>query len=301
MFSAETEKLITEAARRAGLHPAALLALVEVETGGRVHATVGGRRAPLIRFEGHYFDRRLSPQERQRAREEGLAAPSAGVIRNPPGQAARWRMLERAARIDRRAAYESTSWGMGQVMGAHWAWLGYGSVEALVEEARSGPRGQLDLMLRYIEKAGLMEALRRRDWPALARGYNGPGYARNGYHLKLSLAYRRHARGPAARRAGSRQAPPLRRGDRGPAVQRLQTMLTALGHPLATDGVFGPRTRQALMRFQREHGLSADGIAGPETLGRMREAMPLSGLRRIVGTVLSALRRGARRLWRRGV
>ncbi|MFC6489135.1 N-acetylmuramidase domain-containing protein, partial [Nitratireductor sp. GCM10026969] len=84
MFSAETEKLIIEAAQNAGLAPATLLALVEVESGGRTHAVVRGRREPLIRFEGHYFDRRLSPEARQRAREEGLAAPKAGVVRNPP-------------------------------------------------------------------------------------------------------------------------------------------------------------------------------------------------------------------------
>jgi hypothetical protein len=43
-------------------------------------------------------------------------------------------------------------------MGAHWAWLGFDSVDALVEEARSGAAGQARLMARYIEKAGLAEA-----------------------------------------------------------------------------------------------------------------------------------------------
>ncbi|MFC6489540.1 N-acetylmuramidase domain-containing protein, partial [Nitratireductor sp. GCM10026969] len=204
---------------------------------------------------------------------------------------------ERAARIDRQAAYESTSWGVGQVMGAHWSWLGYESAEALVEEARSGPRGQLALMLRYIEKEDLTGALRRREWSAFARGYNGPNYAKNNYHLRLSLAHRRHARRLAAHDRESAPTRTLRRGARGPEVEHLQTMLKGLGYPLVVDGVFGPQTQDAVMRFQREQGLAVDGIAGPATRERMQEAMPLGGLYHTAGAVLSALWRGMSRLW----
>lgn len=186
----ETKRLtIAEVARTLKVEPAALAAVVEVESGGRVQALVEGKPEPLIRFEGHYFDRRLAGDRRERARKEGLAAPQAGVIHNPASQAARWQMLRQAAEIDCKAAYESTSWGVGQVMGAHWAWLGYPSVDALVEEAREGLAGQLRLMARYIEKAGLAEALRAHDWAAFARGYNGPAYRRNRYDTKLAAAY----------------------------------------------------------------------------------------------------------------
>lgn len=295
MFSPEATELITKAARHAGLHPAALMAVIEVETSGKMHAVVRGRREPLIRFEGHYFDRRLSPQDRKRAREEGLAAPSAGAVRNPPGQTARWRMLERAVEIDRRAAYESTSWGVGQVMGAHWAWLGYESVDALVAQARSGPAGQIDLMLRYIAKAGLMEALRRRDWPAFARGYNGPAYARNNYHLRLSLAFRRHARLLAS--GAGPLGVILRRRDHGPAVRRLQKALHALGYATAVDGIFGPQTEEMVRRFQRDQGLDADGIFGPETMERMGGAAAPAGFRHIVRRALASIWTRVQALW----
>lgn len=189
MLNETKRQTIAELAHTLEVEPAALAAVVEVESGGRVQALVEGRPEPLIRFEGHYFDRRLSGERRERARREGLAAPQAGVIRNPASQAARWQMLRRASEIDRKAAFESTSWGVGQVMGAHWAWLGYPSVDAMVEEAREGLAGQLRLMARYIEKAGLADALRTHDWASFARSYNGPAYRRNRYDAKLAAAY----------------------------------------------------------------------------------------------------------------
>lgn len=63
---------------------------------------------------------------------------------------------------------------------------------------------------------------------------------------------------PTAPSAGQ---PTLRQGSRGPAVVELQRMLGGL----ATDGVFGPATRQAVVAFQSARGLAADGIVGPRT------------------------------------
>ncbi|HHZ10280.1 MAG TPA: N-acetylmuramidase family protein [Rhizobiales bacterium] len=193
MFTNEVIGEIAKVADELRVGRAALLAVAEVESGGRVFARVGGQDLPLIRFEGHYFDRRLAGARRSRARAEGLSSPKAGAVANPPTQAERWAILERAVAIDRRAALESTSWGIGQVMGAHWDWLGYASVDGLVSDARSGAAGQARLMGRFISRAGLRPALRARDWAAFARGYNGPGYEANGYHTRMAAAYRRFA------------------------------------------------------------------------------------------------------------
>ncbi len=138
MFDQPTLRAIGALAARMDLEQAALLAIAEVESGGRAFAMVDGRREPLIRFEGHYFDRLLSRQNRAVARKAGLASPKAGAVANPASQAARWRLLARAVEIDAVAAYSSVSWGVGQVMGSHWAWLGFGSVTELVNLCRSG-------------------------------------------------------------------------------------------------------------------------------------------------------------------
>ena len=261
MFTTDVISEITSAARDLGVEPATLLAVAEVESGGTAFATVGGRREPLVRFEGHYFDRRLSEKNRAVAREKGLSAPVAGAVANPKTQAGRWRMLNQAAAIDARAAYESVSWGIGQVMGAHWLWLGYESVEALVAEARSGVAGQVQLMALYIEKAGLSKALAAHDWAGFARGYNGPAYARSGYDRRLANAYADYAQltGEA----------PLRRGMKGAAVEKVQRSLSELGYPLAADGIFGPATQRTVKRFQADHALAADGIVGPKTMAKL--------------------------------
>jgi hypothetical protein len=265
MFNDETRIEIERVADRIGVEKAALLAIAEVESAGKAFAMVGGRKEPLIRFEGHYFDRRLPVAKRAGARAAGLAEPKAGSVKNPASQAARWALLARAAAIDHKAAHESVSWGLGQVMGAHWAWLGYADVDALVAEARAGVGGQAALMARYIDKAGLTDAIRNRDWATFARGYNGPDYKRHGYDRKIAAAYARYADGAPA---GARPAP-LRAGSRGGPVHDLQARLTHAGYVVGQDGIFGGETERAVRAFQTAQGLAIDGIAGPETMSAL--------------------------------
>jgi hypothetical protein len=68
--------------------------------------------------------------------------------------------------------------------------------------------------------------------------------------------------------------PELARGDKGPAVKRLQHLILAWhGGELATagpDGIFGPETTAALRSFQRVYGITVDaGTATAETWARL--------------------------------
>jgi S1-C subfamily serine protease len=78
------------------------------------------------------------------------------------------------------------------------------------------------------------------------------------------------------------QAPPQRPGHAAPAlapvepasVAAAQRALAALGYaPGSADGVMGPRTRQALAAFQRDHGLPATGEADQPTMAALRRAL----------------------------
>lgn len=51
----------------------------------------------------------------------------------------------------------------------------------------------------------------------------------------------------------------------------LQIALKNLGYdPGPIDGILGPKTKYAILRFQNRNGLKIDGIAGPKTLGKIR-------------------------------
>lgn len=272
MFSDTVISAARTFAQQLGVEHAALLAVIEIESAGRTHAVVNGRAEPLIHWEGHYFDRRLSGKAREEARTARLAHPNAGAIKNPASQEARWRMLTRAAEINAQAAFESASYGVGQVMGAHWQWLGYDSVTTLVNVARRDVAGQVELMVRYIQKAGLAGALQRRDWAAFARGYNGPAYAKHGYHTKLAAAYRRHASTQPITSSSDRTLSAdgmLRLGSTGARVRELQHLLVRAGHPLKIDGDFGLETHNAVRAFQLREELEVDGVAGPQTMGAL--------------------------------
>ncbi|KKL28492.1 hypothetical protein LCGC14_2374570, partial [marine sediment metagenome] len=62
----------------------------------------------------------------------------------------------------------------------------------------------------------------------------------------------------------------LRVGSRGQAVTNLQRWLADHGfNPGPIDGIFGPKTKAAVLAFQRAAGIQVDGIVGPETRGAM--------------------------------
>lgn len=265
MFDSDTMAEVAEAAATARIPAAALLAVAEVESGGQTDVLIDGRREPLIRWEGHYFHMLLPEPLRARAVREKLASPRAGEIPNPSSQARRYEILRRAMAIDEAAALSSASWGIGQVMGANWRLCGYPDVQALVATARRSVAGQIEVMMRFIQGAGLADELRRLDWAAFARVYNGPAYARNRYDTRMKAAYERYV-AAGAPGEGAPSPAGLRLGDKGKAVRDLQKRLNSIGYALRVDGDFGPATARAVRDFQRDRGLVVDGVAGPVTL-----------------------------------
>lgn len=283
-FSSEMVEEIGATAGAFGIETAALLAAVEVESSGSFYAEVDGQVLPPIRWEAHYFHRLLPPELRSAAVAEGLAAPYGGVVRNPRSQRRRYRLLERAKALHESAALGACAWGVGRVLGVNWEWLGYPSVQALAADAMSGLGGQVRIMVRFLDRSDLLGSLRRKDWEAFARGYNGPGYRRLRYDQSLQAAYRRYA-GHFATEPDMSEL--LRMGSRGAEVARIQRLLRQLGYTLMLDGDFGPGTTAAVRRFQADHDLPVDGILGPKTEAALEA---LNGSMEVE----SKLRRGSR-------
>jgi peptidoglycan hydrolase-like protein with peptidoglycan-binding domain len=67
----------------------------------------------------------------------------------------------------------------------------------------------------------------------------------------------------------------LQEGSKGALVIAIQeTMKDGGFYSGAIDGIFGPRTKQSVIQFQRSQQLSADGIVGERTLAKFREVFP---------------------------
>lgn len=59
-------------------------------------------------------------------------------------------------------------------------------------------------------------------------------------------------------------------GSQGEEVKQIQTKLTELGYfSDKIDGIYGEKTKAAVIRFQKAKGLTADGIAGSKTLAAL--------------------------------
>ena len=71
----------------------------------------------------------------------------------------------------------------------------------------------------------------------------------------------------------------LQLGSRGTSVENLQRQLSAAGFsPGTADGIYGNRTRRAVLAYQRsQQGLQVDGRAGPQTFARLQAARNTDG------------------------
>jgi hypothetical protein len=226
----------------------AIWAVLSVETSG---AGFLPDRRPKILFERHVFHRRT--QGAHDAAAPDLSAPTAGGY--GAGGAFQYLRLARAMRLNEQAALESTSWGLGQVMGFNAAAVGFADVQEMVDAFVRTEDAQVRAMMAFVKNNGLAQALAQGRWADFARGYNGPDFARNGYDEKLWQFDARYRVGPM---------PDLR-------VRWTQMALTFLHIPGvgAIDGWYGPATQQALLAYQHAAGLPESGEPDARTLAHL--------------------------------
>ena len=172
--------------REIGVGEDEIHAILDVEAAG---AGFDKQGRPKMLFEPHVFWRELGPgAKRDRAATEGLAYP-----RWKPGAYPKdsYPRLQKAMAIDEEAALRSASWGLGQVMGFNAQAAGYPFAKAMVVAFMDDEEAHLRAMIRFIVTNKLDDELRRHDWAGFARGYNGPGFAKNGYDKKLAASFAR--------------------------------------------------------------------------------------------------------------
>lgn len=143
---------------------------------------------PIIQFEPRLFSR-LTDSEFD-STYPSVSNPKARIRDIPKTQEARWAQLEEAYALSPTAAYESTSFGVMQIMGAEYIAKGAGFETAgeYVRFMAQSEANQVEAMLRYASRRNLIDELQRHDWDEFSRRYIGPGSERS-YGALLAQSY----------------------------------------------------------------------------------------------------------------
>ena len=245
-----SEDGLSQAGKTLGVELPALWAVMTVETKGC--GFLPDRRPPIL-FERHVFHKLTGGRFAKRAPD--LSDPKWGGY--GAGGAYQHERLERAITLDRKAVLESSSWGLGQVMGFNAQKVGFANVEDMVKAMTDSEDAQFQAMVAFIDGNGLAKYLQQGDWAEFAYHYNGSDFQKNCYDQKLAKAHARFSVGPM---------PDLR-------VRAAQLYLTFLGYkPGGVDGGFGANTQNALMRFQAAKELPVSGLLDDQSFAAMEAA-----------------------------
>lgn len=176
------------AASRLGCTVAQIRAVDELESNGSGFLPDG---RPRILFEAHKFDEFTGG--RFRASHPGLSSQRWNK-KLYVGGAREWNRLNQAIALDAVAALKSASAGRYQIMGFNFALADFESVEAFWVAMKRSERDHLDAFCAFIESKRLQDELRQISnvhaaCIPFARGYNGEGFDRNSYHIKLARAH----------------------------------------------------------------------------------------------------------------
>lgn len=178
----------TWAAKELSCEVASIKAVAMVESaGGGFQMQIDGTLAPLILFEAHIFGRLTGYRYNQTHPNISSRGWNRALYGNSLNQ---HRRLDEASKLDRNAALQSCSWGKFQLMGCEWEQNGYKSLQDFINAMFRSERDHLEGFVNFIKrKPKLMPAIQQRDWKTFAYYYNGPGYKKNNYDVKMEQWY----------------------------------------------------------------------------------------------------------------
>jgi hypothetical protein len=148
---------------------------------------------PSILYEKHVFARNSA------GRFNG-SHPALSAASWQPGtygpHSAQYGKLAAACRLDQDAAFKACSWGAFQVLGENAVSLDYRSAFDMALALTFSEAAHLDSFVRFVKVNGLVDELRAckagdpESCVPFVRAYNGSGFRKNNYHVKLAEAAR---------------------------------------------------------------------------------------------------------------
>lgn len=187
-YDALTDADFEKVSAEIGVESAAMKAVVAIEAG---HAMKGfwAPGVPVINFDRTMYNKYRNTAS-SKAGAKGEKVPS-GLS----GYALRqWTQLINARKVNAQGANLGTFWGMFQIGGFNYKLCGCSSVDEMVRRMSESELEQLELFARFLVNTGMVKDLKAKNWAAFSRKYNGPGYARRGYHTKMAAAYARFSK-----------------------------------------------------------------------------------------------------------
>lgn len=163
-------------------------ALYEVESSG--NPFIDGR--PTILFEPHRFSR--ATKHRFDRSHPHISYPAWRPGNYPRTQKARYDQLVEAICLDPLAGFASASYGGFQILGENAVRCGARDAMAFAWQESRTVADQLAHFVSFIKSDTILwNALKIGDWVTVAKRYNGTGYKKNRYDVRLAQAERRAA------------------------------------------------------------------------------------------------------------
>lgn len=156
-----------------------------------VEAPMGGYDSKgrlTILYEPHIAYALSSGATRDRLVAAGLAYAKWGTKPYPKDSYPR---LTAAYDIAPSIALQACSIGRGQVLARNYVAAGFDSPEEMWYTLLvGGEAAHLEAVVSFIIHNHLDDEIRAHNWAAFARGYNGSGYKKNNYDVKLAARYK---------------------------------------------------------------------------------------------------------------
>ncbi|NMM10649.1 MAG: DUF3380 domain-containing protein [Polaromonas sp.] len=209
---------------------AVLKAIAKVESGKRSSFwrlnKIDGAQIPAIMFERHYFSQLTG--RKFDAQHPDISWPTGYQQQGKLGSdnkemhdrkvvvsdiysdfASSYLRLINAYQLDADAALKSCSWGKFQIMGANYATCGAADLNRFVATMCASELGQIKLLAGFIQRkprpwkdrrnhalgkeVSLWDAVKTKNWQAIAFNYNGPGYKKYHYDTQIQHAYEQYS------------------------------------------------------------------------------------------------------------